>query len=395
MSDLTLSMSEFASALKIFYGGTVPNQINTELGPLVARIAKTTKNVVGGEYVEKLAPFGISGNAAAFSEGGALPYTSKQTKARFRSYLKNQAARALFTEKVLKVSRGSAAAFADAATDSMDNMKESGKIDYARQLYLDGTGLCTTCGVTDDATTVVVTSTQYLMDGMVIDIVVTSTGVAITNGRGRKIAAIIDDTSFLLEGTDKVTTAGTHSVTNQGAFGLELTGLNAVLAQTGSIYNLARASYPALNAKVWNGSGSGVGDIDDAIIMKAIKDRASKKGAKIDLLIAHPDVVVTYGDYLSSMKQTATPLTLEGGWTAISCGGIPMIDDRFSKKQSIRGLETKNFYEHMLHDWEFLEDGMFRLVPGTANYEVTMTKYSELICDKPGANFSIDGITVL
>ena len=39
------------------------------------------------------------------------------------------------------------------------------KFTYGRQFYLDGTGILTACGITADATTVVVASTQYLVEG--------------------------------------------------------------------------------------------------------------------------------------------------------------------------------------------------------------------------------------
>jgi hypothetical protein len=134
--------------------------------------------------------------------------------------------------------------------------------------------------------------------------------------------------------------------------------------------------------------------LDDTKIVKAIVDRGVK-GSKIDLLVCHPDVWVTYGDFLSSSKQLSPTMELPGGWTALSVSGTPLVMDRFSKKQSIFGFETKQWTEHMLHDWEFQDDGMFQRVHGTANFEVLMTKYSELICDKPSSSFEMPLITVV
>jgi len=392
MADTTLSMSEIGNLLKVSYGGVLPNQVNTKAGPWQKKLDRNTDFIVGGEKIEKLAPYGINGGVGAFNETGSLPGTSKQQTAKFTAYVKNQAGRALFTEKALKMSVNNKVAFISAMASAMDSLRENCTLDYSRQCYLDGTGKLTLCATTSNSTTLNVVSTQYLVEGLVIDIR-NSSNALITSGGQRKILGVLSDTSVLID--TAVTAGATDYVTVQGAYGLELTGIDTVMAQSGSLYGLARADYPFLNAKKWDLSNTS--SIDDTAIVKAILERETKVGAMIDLLVAHPDVYVSLGDYFTAAKQSVNTLTLEGGWTALSVNGKPVTYDRFAKKNSLRGFDMSNWHEHMLHDWEFFTGAngeTLMHMPGTTNFEVISTKYSDIMCDKPGANFTIENIAV-
>ena len=389
MADLILTPSEIANLLKVVYGKVLPNAINTETGPLHSKLARVTTNIVGGEKVVKYVPYGLMGSAGAFADGGSLPETAKRGSVLFTSYLKNQAARAKINEKTIAISASDRQAFEGALSQMMEALKESGSFDYGRQVYTDGTGNLTLCGVTSNSVTVNVASTQFLVEGMKVDFITVSTGVAISNGTKRKIESVISDTQILIDGSTGITTTDAVCVTNQGAWGNELTGVAAVMGQSGSIYGNARSTYPKLKAK----ARTSIGEIDDTAIMTAILERKTSVNADIDLLVANPAVYLAYGAFLSATKQHVNTGTLEGGWDNILVGGKPLSYDRFVPAGTLYGFDTRYWMEHLLHDWKFFGDQL-REVPGTVDFETTMTKYSELICDKPGANFVMSGITV-
>lgn len=389
MSDLIITPAGIANLLKVVYGGVVPQQINDSIGALHSKLMKTTSDIVQGEKVVKNAPFGLHGGVGAFLDDGDLPVTSAQRSIVFTSYLKNLAGRVKFNDKAVQIAKSDRQAFENLVKRQMDALRHNCTYDYGRQLYMDGTGNLTVCGTTTAATTVVVVSTQYLQAGMVISIVATATGLPVTNGAYRKIKSVLGATTILLEGTAVVTTSDDHHIVNQNAVGAELTGVAAVMGQSGTIYGLNRSDYAELVAK----SYSTVGEIDDTQIVKAIVERNTACGADIDLLVAHPDVWTAYGAYLAETRQNVNTQTLEGGWKALTVGGTPLTMDRFVPKQTLYGFETKNWTEHQLHDWEFKGEEYMRL-DSSLNFETVLAKYAEIVCDKPAANFVMAGITV-
>ena len=387
MADVNQTGALIVNLLKTVYGAYLPNQINTEAGVLPGKLNRTRENIVGGVKVVKAAPWGLNGGAGFISDGGSLPATSQQTVLNFESTIKNIAARSLFTKKAMLLSQSDKGAFKSIAKQSMESLKESALFLYALGVYGDTTGAIATCGTTSDSATVVVASTQNLVEGMVVDIVAAADGTAVTNGTQRKIKNVASATTFVLEGTAKVTTSSDHVIVPQGSYGLGLTGVEAVMAQSGSIYGNDRSTYAKLKAAYT----ASTGEIDDTKIVNAIIDR-EMAGSKIDLLIAHPLVWSKYGDFLTSTKQAVNTNVLDGGWTALKVGGKDLTYDRFAKAQTLRGFDTTKWKEHVLEDWTI--DGNMDRVPGTLNFEIILSKFAEVICDMPGSSFSLEGITV-
>ncbi len=88
-------------------------------------------------------------------------------------------------------------------------------------------------------------------------------------------------------------------------------------------------------------------------------------------------------------------MELEGGFRAISYGGIPVISDRFVEEDAMYLLNTKEFALHQLCDWKWLEaeDGkIIKQMPGFATYTATLVKYADLICNKPSAQAKLSGL---
>jgi hypothetical protein len=258
--------------------------------------------------------------------------------------------------------------------------------------YLDGTGKLTLCAVTNDSLTVNVASCQYLMEGMIIDILDTN-GAAITGGTQRRIAAVDRISKTIkLDGTTKVTTVATDFITEQGAYNNELTGMEAVFAQSGDLYGLSKTTYPWLKpfSHALNGA------IGDQIIVDVMNYVKLYYGSKIDLLVANPAVYSEYYAYLESLKRAPNTTKLEGGFTALSVNGVPMVEDRFLKSQNLKFLDTTQWKMHTFGDWEWMEDNgkILDKVAGYAMWEAVLLKYAELICDHPGGQAEITGITV-
>ena len=190
----------------------------------------------------------------------------------------------------------------------------------------------------------------------------------------------------------KLTTTADHCITEQKSYNNEMTGLAKIFAQSGSIYGLDRATYPWLKAYV----NSSAGALSDKLIIDTILDRENETGCKIDMIMAHPLVYTAYYDYLEATKSHVNTLELKGGFTALSVNGRPMAQDRFMPAATMDLLDTSVFNVHQFRDWDWMDqDGaILKWDSGYAAYKAVLTKYCEMICNMPGAQARLSGITV-
>lgn len=391
---MPVSISTFENALKLAYGPMLPEQINIGSTPLAQKIEQTEMNIEGYK-VKKAAPYGLNGGFGSVAETSPLPAAGGNKYVQFESDLKNLYGVIHITEKTIEVSQSSKAAFVNALSAEMDGLTRSAKFSYGRQFFLDGTGNLTACGAMSSAsTTVPVANAQYLVEGMIIDIVKAADGTALANGTGRRIKAVNRGAtpSIVLEGTQTVQASTDYCIVEQKSYGNEMTGLKAIFSQTGSIYGLSKTDYPWLKPYVKSSTGA----LSDKVIIDAIIERENETGCKIDMILVHPLVYTAYYDYIESTKSHVNTLELKGGFTALSVNGVPMAQDRFMPAQTMYLLDTSLFHVHQLRDWGWMDkDGsILKWDSGYAAYKAVLTKYCELVCDRPGSLAALTGITV-
>lgn len=397
-----VTMQTFDTALKDIYEEPMRDQINIGSGIFLAKVEQTSKDIEGGRRVYKIAPYGVNGGTGSGSDTQALPVSGGNLYAPFISGIKSIRGVIKFTDQVMKASRSSRAAFLSAMESEQDGLLKSARFTYGRQSYLDGTGICTRCDETDNDVVVNVESTQYLIEGMIIDIV-DANGDPITDGEQRRIVAVNrigDQKSIVLDGTKGVTTTSANAIVEQGSFKQELTGMEAVFAQNGSLYGLDKSKYPWL-VPYRHDLAAGVQDqensaIDDQTIVDTINFVEEYRGSNINLLIANPAVESEYYKYLEATKRSVNTTTLEGGYKSLSVAGRPMVKDRFVKPGCLKLLDTTQWKMHTLDggDWSWLdEDGkILKWVSGYAMWTAVLIKYCELICDHPGGQAEIVNI---
>ena len=391
-----VTMQTFDTALKDIYEEPMRDQINIGSGIFLAKVEQTSKDIEGGRRVYKIAPYGVNGGTGSGSDTQPLPVSGGNLYAPFVSGIKSIRGVIKFTDQVMKASRSSKAAFLSAMESEQDGLLKSARFTYGRQSYLNGTGICTSCGVTNDSVVVNVESTQYLIEGMIIDIVNAQTGAPIQNGTQRRIVAVNrigDQKSIVLDGTTGVTTTSAHAIVEQGSLNQELTGMEAVFAQSGSLYGLDKSQYPWLVPYRHDLQDSA---IDDQTIVDTINFVEEYRGSNINLLIANPAVESEYYKYLEATKRSVNTTTLEGGYKSLSVAGRPMVKDRFVKPGCLKLLDTTQWKMHTLDggDWSWLdEDGkILKWVSGFAMWTAVLIKYCELICDHPGGQAEIVNI---
>jgi len=391
---VTINSAE--KALKTVYLDVLSNQLNTNVNPFLAKIKSSTKDVWGKE-VKKLAPIGINGGISAGTEDGDLPEAAGNNYLNFVSTLKNLYGTIQISDKAIRASENNAGAFVNLLNDEMEGLVRAATFNFGRMLYGDGSGKLGKIASFEEATGAITldSNCRNVIEGMVIDIYSEN-----TLKKTARISAINRETNKIyfdskLAQADVCVTeesATTYfDVYAGGSKDNELSGLEAIFSGN-TIYGVDRnQSNFCLKPYVKQSE-----TITDEVLQEAIDAVELKTGSTINFIVTTPGVRRKYLAYLNANKRSVNTTTLEGGFSAVTFNGIPMLVDRFCPEGTIYLLNTKQFTIHQLCDWRWLEGDSGKVIkqnPGKATYSATLVKYAELICDMPGGQAKIYGIT--
>jgi hypothetical protein len=164
--------------------------------------------------------------------------------------------------------------------------------------------------------------------------------------------------------------------------GAELTGLYDVLLGT-EVYGLTKSNNTFLTPyKTVFDSDQ---DISEDTILTAL-DVMEADGCKPNMIMCSFKTRRAIVAALTKSKSVVNTTELEGGFTAITFNGIPVVADKFIADGYLYFVNTDDFGIRQLCDWEWLEDEdgkILKQIPGRAAYSATLVKYAELICTKP------------
>lgn len=385
-----VTLTSADNALKNVYLEVVANQLNTAVNPLLAKIQKTTSDVWGKNIV-KLAPYGVNGGISATTEDGSLPMAGANNYVQFVSTLKNLYGKIEISDKAIRASKNSEGAFVNLLNDEMEGLIKASAFNFGRMIYGDGTGkLATISSITEQV--IKLDKVNALIEGMVVDFY-KATGEKITDMNGSRIVAVDRvNKTIKVSKTLASTVVATGFITVQNSYNNELTGLGAIFAQSGSLYGLSKDTYSWLKPTV----NSSFGAITDSKLQEVLDGIEENHGSKIDFIACSYDARRKYQEYLETYKRNIDVMQLEGGFKAISFNGIPVVADRFVDEGTMYLLNTADFALHELCDWQWLEGEDGRILKqnaGFATYSATLVKYADLICNRPGAQAKITGIT--
>lgn len=379
------------NALKSFYLDAVTDALNTKVNPLLAQIQQTSANVVGKD-VRKLVRLGLSGGIGAGTETGDLPAASSNNYVQFVANLKNLYGTIEISDKAIRASAGNEGAFVNLLNDEMQSLIKSASFNFGRMLFGDGTGTLAKVAIVSTENWVKVDTISGIVEGMIVDFC-DSTGTQITDATARKVIAIDREQSAIqVDGgtiTSSVVPTGSLVVL-QSSYGNEITGLGAIFSDA-DIYGVDRdcsAMQPYIE--------EGVGEISESVIQKAIDSIEEYAGSKVNFIVCSWGVRRALVEYFKSFKVLLPTMQFEGGFTALSFNGIPIVADRFCPKGCMYLLNTEDFKLHQLCDWQWLEgeDGkILKQIPGKPVYTATLVKYAELMCERPNGQGLLSGIT--
>ena len=389
-----VTMTSADSALKSYYLGAVSEQLNTAVNPLLAQIKQSTADVWGKE-VRRLVQFGVNGGVGAGTEEGELPAANGNGYAQFVTTLKNLYGTIEISDKAVRASENSAGAFVNLLNAEMEGLVRASSFNFGRMLFGDGTGKLATVTAAKGAALTVDSARNFAV-GMTVD-VLTSAGAAVEGATGLRVTAVDPDGKAVTLSQDisaKLSFAdgATYTLSVQGSYGLELTGLGAIFGDSETLYGLDRSENMWLEPYKKDIGGA----ISETAIQTAIDRLEERAGSRVNFIVCSWGVKRALQEILSADKRFVNTTQLEGGYTAITYNGIPVVADRFCPEGTMYLLNTDDFCLHQLCDWKWLEgdDGrVLRQVPGKPLYTATLVKYADLICTRPCGQAMLSGIT--
>ena len=156
------------NALKSFYLDAVTDALDMKINPFLARIQKTTADVVGKD-IKKSVKVGYNGGIGAGSETGNLPTATASDYVQFTSTLKNLYGTIEISDKALRASANNEGAFVNLLNDEMQSMIKSASFNFGRMLFGDGTGAISTVTAIPKTNNIVLESVNGIVEGMKLD----------------------------------------------------------------------------------------------------------------------------------------------------------------------------------------------------------------------------------
>lgn len=384
------TLSTLDAILKTQYLPAVNDQFNN-LTVMMSRLEKDYDSVVGKNFTMALHT-GRNESVAARGEGGILPAAGNQGYSNAIVPMKYLYGRLQLTGQTIKAAKTNEGAFLRAVDSEMKGLMSDFRTSINRQIWGDGTGELTPCGITTASTTVAVTSTKRLRVGMRIDVIVKSDGTTGTGALDRVVSSITNATSFVISGA-AITTGATYSVYVQGSRNLELMGLSGIFSASSVLQGLDPATNPMWKANVLANGGTPRA-ISEILMQTALDTTEQFSDGTTSALYTSYGVRRAYQSALAALKQYTNPLQLKGGYTALDYNGKPLIADKDAPTGSIFFTDESKMKFYRMSDIEWMEEdgAILSRVSGADAYEAVLFLYHELGCNTRNAQTVLSDI---
>jgi len=407
---MSSNMSTADAILKEDYLPVVREQLNDK-AQFLMQIEQNSSDIEGRRAVLSLH---VSRNSGVGSrrDNATLPTAGNQGSAEERIPVYHHYGRIELTGPVMRASKSDKGSFTRALRYEQSNLVDDLKRDLNRQAFGDGTGAIAACTVsTTGQTTVLLASSTTAVQmrqfevGMLVDIGTLAELNAGSGGPtyGNAIVSVdVANKSFVLTSNLSSATASTDFVArsgNGGALGgstqKEITGLQAIVDSSGSLFNVDPSTYPVW-ASVENTTG---GTPTENLFAKVMHEIEIAGGSNIDFIVCSDGVHRAFANNLTAQKRFASTIDLKGGYkeldVAAGGGSVPLVWDRDCPAQSAYFLTKKHLTLFSQSDWEWMDDdgAVLSRVLNKDAYEAVLYRDLELATDKRNAHGKATGLT--
>lgn len=398
---MAATLTTIAPYLKEVYEGRIREQLNHEIKTLkrITRSSNNVTNEVGGKYVTFPVHTRRNAGIGSRAEMGVLPAPGQQGTAAARVGLKYGYGGVQLSGQAISLSDTDAKAFAKAVQFEMDGLKRDLLKDMNRQIYGSGNGAIAIATGANTLGVIPVQDASLFQIGMVVD---TLTGTT------------VDNTGLIVSAVDLTPSANTVTVTTTpgtatanldiivrtgngpaaGPINKEITGFAAIVAASGSLYNIDPASEPEWTAEVDDNGGTPRALSEGLMIEMA--DRIRVRGGSSSVIFTSRGVRRSYFNLLSQLRQVVNEQEFKGGFKGLGFttddGEIPLVSDDDAPKNKMWFIEEDSLTFYRDEEWHFLDrDGNMWKQVRDANgvydaWYAHMVEYHELGCDRRNTN---------
>jgi hypothetical protein len=397
--------------LKEDYKGPLRKQIN-DMVVLSAQVAKNRDDIYGRRAIIPL-QVGRNVSVGARQEGETMPggtsgsHQGAQNTVDQIVSLRSNYGRIRLTRQVISRMEKDRGAFVRAVALEMDGLRDDTSRDYNRQLWGTSDGVIAQCGVTTAANVVVLATTtaeQVLVnfaEGMLVDIGTVATPTTIASSR---LITAVDFTNktITIDGA-AVTTSAIHFVFRAGSGGSgasqrELTGIQTMVAATGTLFGVDPTVYFGWASIVESNSGT-ARPVSENIVTKAMMRARNRSGQADFTLYAEDQAYRAAVNNLSAKHRIVNTLELKGGHSAVAyvLGGkeYPLVAERDAPVGNMYGLCHPKLVEYVDEDWQWEDtDGnaLHLAMDGTHAFEAYWFKFSEFATVQRNAHFLLSDL---
>lgn len=392
---MAATMQSITAILKERYEDKMNKQIDDEAVAL-RRITRTSDGIVsdiGGKYTVFPIHTRRNQGIGARRESEVLPPAGQQGTAVGRIRLSYLYGTMELSGQAFELADSKPQAFVSALDLETNGLKSDLAKDLNRQVYGDGTGII--ASFTGEG---VVDSTQYIQDGMQVDVYNES---GVLQSADNRIVAW-DDESGEVEFATSVTTTEGGYFTRTGSKDREWPGLARIIGDDSELYDIDPNT-----ERTWKSS------IDTSADPRAISEarmvtmynRIRKNGQAPTLILTSPGVWSSYWALLSQQRQFVNTTEFTGGFKGLAFategGEIPVVQDFDAPAGTMFFLNEKDIKVYRENDWRWMSrDGnMFKLKTGADGhydaYFATMFQYSTLGVHRRNSHGKIENLIEL
>jgi hypothetical protein len=401
----------FASeALKLVYGD-LHEQLRDK-NPALEFIEASSQNITrNGKEVIFDTHIGRNQGIGARGVREKLPIAGAQKYKQAHLYLKNLYGAIEVDGQLFEQAADDYNAFINVVDMEIKGLKRDLAKDLNRQIYGDGSGKLAVIVAQPSSTTLTVDATDWLEEGMVVDVVDPVTGVKQQSGAASSIEIVsINETTKVVTVTGTLGTFNTNisagdiivrSSNGVNSFGKELTGLGAIVSATGELHEIDPATTPVWAAtEVALGSVGTPGTLTELNLINLVQS-VDKKGGDVDVFLASPGVYNAYWNLLQGFRQFTNGAGLTGGQRSFTFEAlgkpIRFVSDYAAPKGTLYALSSKELVINRKKDWSWMDrDGsMWSRVADTDAYEARIYQYSEIGTYRRNAHAKLSNIAEL
>ena len=325
------TLASIDATLKEVYEGDVRRQLMDETVALkrVTRSSDGVSNETNGKYVTFPVHVRRNGGLGSRNESEALPTAGQQGYAAARLALKSDYLGIELTGHSIDMSDTNPKAFAKSLDEEMERGRTDFKKDLNRQIYGNGSGAITTVRAVVTSTTIPVVDARLFWVGSHVIDVVTAPSTVVASARTVTARDLTPGANTITVSGAAVTTVVGQLITLTGSVNREITGLGAIIANSGVLYNINPATEPEWASEV-DSNGGTPRALSEGLMLRLV-DRVRSRGGKTTAVLTDDGSFRAYWALLSQLRGFTNTQDFSGGYKGLSFSAgaseIPVVSD--------------------------------------------------------------------